>query len=109
MTFVALWIACKLSCEVNVPTKTTPYENQQNVEMKCIWEAGRLTCVIITPGPHLGRHVRILRADRELGAFYAGRAYTIEKYNGHSPHAGLMGDYDHYRRIEKPILPRGDL
>lgn len=92
-----------------MPTKTTPYENQQDVEMKCIWEHGRLTCVIITPGLHFGQHMRISRDDRELGAFYAGRAYTITKINSHQPHSGLMGDYYRYQRIDEPKLPRGDL
>lgn len=92
-----------------MPTKTTTYENQQDVEMQCVRLKGRLTVRVITKGLHFGKGVRITKDDRTLGQLYAARVYTIYRNGGiDNDHAGIMGDYYNYTKIDTSILPRGD-
>ena len=91
-----------------MPTKTTTYGDVQDVEMECVFgDGGYPVLRVITQGVHFGKHVRSSKANRKLGAYFAGQVYTIEKANGHSTHCGLMGDYANYWEISEPKLPRG--
>ena len=87
---------------------TTTYSDVQDVEMECVFgDEGYLVLRVITQGVHFGRHVRSLKANRKLGAYFAGQVMTIQKKNGHYPHCRLVGGDAKYWEISEPKLPRG--